>query len=66
MSVVQLLKAIFHFSPLLFAGGFLAPLTAEIIAASGWTTPFGLSPLAAGFCLAGALGLPAQIRGRWI
>ena len=64
--VIQLLKTIFHYGPLIFAAGFLAPLTAQVITASGWTPPLGLSPLAAGLCLAGALGLPAQIRGRWV
>jgi len=50
----------------LFAAGFLAPLTAQVIAAAGWTPPFGLSPLGCGFIVAAALGIPAQIRGRWI
>ena len=52
------LKLLFYFGPLLFAAGFLAPLTAQVIAAAGWTPPFGLSPLGCGFIVAAALGIP--------
>ena len=64
--VAKGLKLLFYFGPLVFAAGFLAPLTAQVIAAAGWTPPFGLSPLGCGFVVAAALGIPAQIRGRWI
>ncbi|NQY15415.1 MAG: hypothetical protein HRT81_16395 [Henriciella sp.] len=64
--MVQVIKAIFYFGPLLFGIGFLAPLSAQIIQAMGWTPPFGLTPLMTGLILGGAYGLLAQIRGRWV
>lgn len=60
------LKSAFYFGPLIFAAGFLAPLAAQLIEHTGWAPPFGFSPLAAGFIIAAALGIPAQVRGRWI
>lgn len=64
--MAKLLKTLFFYGPLIFAAGFLTPLSAQVMIAMGWTPPFGLSPLAAGFIVAGALGIPAQLRGRWI
>ena len=60
------LKSVFYFGPLIFAVGFLAPLAAQLIESTGWTPPLGLSLLSAGFLIAAALGIPAQLRGRWI
>mgnify|MGYP001828438329 CR=1 FL=1 len=60
------LRALSFLGPLLFAFGFLMPLTAQTITALGWTPPFGLSPLVAGAIVAVLLGVPAQIRGRWV
>ena len=62
----QVIKTIFHFGPLLFGFGFLAPLIAQIIEAMAWTPPFNLSALMTGLILGGALGVIAQLRGRWI
>ncbi|WP_370371800.1 hypothetical protein [Henriciella pelagia] len=53
-------------SPLIFAFGFLAPLFAQLIERMGAPTPLGLTSLTMGFVVAGLLGIPAQIRGRWI
>ena len=64
--LAKLLKTLFFYGPLIFAAGFLAPLSAQVMIAMDWTAPFGLSPLAAGFMVAAALGIPAQLRGRWI
>lgn len=64
--MVVVIKSIFYFGPIIFAAGFLAPLCSQLIQASGWTPPFGLSPLEAGFAVAALVGIPAQIRGRWI
>lgn len=64
--MVQLIKTIFDFGPLIFGFGFLAPLIAQIIAAADWSLPFGLTPLMTGLNLGGTLGLMAQVRGRWI
>tara|TARA_Y100001947_G_C10122769_1_gene212041 strand:- start:256 stop:450 length:195 start_codon:yes stop_codon:yes gene_type:complete len=60
------LRTLFRFGPLIFAFGFIAPLTAQIIEALEITPPFGLAPLTAGLALAGLLGLAAQLRGRWV
>ena len=64
--MVQLIKSIFYFGPLIFGFGFLAPLISQIIQAVGWTPPFGLTPLMTGLLVGGTLGLIAQYRGRWI
>ncbi|MEQ9315866.1 MAG: hypothetical protein RLN72_08430 [Henriciella sp.] len=64
--MTSVIKAIFQFGPLIFAFGFLMPLTAQAISAAGWTLPFGMTPLWAGFIIAALLGLTAQIRGRWL
>jgi len=62
----QVIKTIFYFGPLLFGFGFIAPLSAQIIDAMSWSPPFGLSSLMTGLIIGGTLGLPAQLRGRWI
>ena len=62
----KIIELIFHYGPLVFAFGFLAPLFAEIVTRTQWTPPFSLSPMFFGLIAAGALGLIAQIRGRWI
>ena len=64
--MIQVLKTVFYFGPLLFGFGFLAPLTAQIIVLTGWVPPFDLSPLMTGLIVGGGLGLLAQLRGRWI
>lgn len=64
--MVQLIKTIFDFGPQIFGFGFLAPLIAQIIAAANWSLPWGLTPLVTGLIFGGALGLMAQVRGRWI
>jgi hypothetical protein len=64
--MIQVIKAIFYLGPLLFGIGFLAPLSAQIIQAMGWTPPFGLTPLMTGLIVGSTYGLLAQIRGRWI
>ena len=61
-----LIKTLFYFGPLVFGIGFLAPLAAQIIALSGWAPPFCMTPLVAGLSMGAALGLIAQVRGRWI
>ncbi|MEP1143329.1 MAG: hypothetical protein ABJH52_06390 [Henriciella sp.] len=64
--MIQLIKGIFYMGPLLFAFGFIAPLTMQLILVSNWTPPFGLTPLLTGLLVGGVLGVMAQIRGRWI
>ena len=63
---MSLLKNIFYFGPLLFAFGFIMPLTAQIIDRTDWTMPLDLSPLMVGFILAAVWGSVAQYRGKWI
>lgn len=60
------IRRIFYFGPLIFAFGFLAPLISQLMARAEWSPPFGLTPLVFAFGVAGALGLIAQIRGRWL
>ena len=60
------IRTFFYFGPLLFAFGFIAPLVAQSITALDITPPFGLSPLHAGLIVAALMGIPAQIRGRWV
>ena len=64
--VARAIRSLFFWGPLLFGFGFLAPLLAQILSANGVTTVFGLSPLMFGLLSGGALGLLAQVRGRWI
>lgn len=61
-----ILKQIFYFGPLIFAFGFIMPLTAEVITRGGLSVPFDMSPLWVGFGLAAIWGSFAQITGRWI
>ena len=63
---MTILKQIFYFGPLIFAFGFIAPLTAQIIERAGWSLPLDLSPLMVGLLLAAVWGTSAQIRGTWI
>ncbi len=59
------IKTIFYFGPLLFGLGFIAPLTAQILAHVEAPLPFGLTPLIAGLILGAVWGTYAQIKGRW-
>tara|TARA_R110000782_G_scaffold157224_1_gene249456 strand:+ start:1531 stop:1725 length:195 start_codon:yes stop_codon:yes gene_type:complete len=60
------LKTIFQYGALVFAFGFIAPLTMQVIMRAGIDLPLGLSPLVAGLILAAVWGGIAQYRGRWI
>tara|TARA_R110000772_G_scaffold117370_1_gene222762 strand:- start:537 stop:731 length:195 start_codon:yes stop_codon:yes gene_type:complete len=60
------LKTIFQYGALVFAFGFIAPLTMQVIMRAGIDLPLGLSPLMAGLILAAVWGGIAQYRGRWI
>ena len=64
--MVVVIKKIFEFGPLLFGFGFMAPLIAQSLERSAVTLPTGLTPLMVGLAVGGALGLIAQLRGRWI
>lgn len=60
------IRTLFYFGPLIFAFGFITPLAMQIITRAGWTLPFGISALTTGLIIGAALGIPAQVRGRWI
>ena len=60
------IKAIFHFGPLLFGIGFLAPLIDQSFRALDWGAPLGMTTLTFGLAVGAALGGLATIRGRWV
>ncbi|QAY79931.1 hypothetical protein [Sphingosinicella sp. BN140058] len=62
----QALKAVFFVMPFLFGIGFIAPVTAELIEATGMATPVGLTPLGFGLVFGGAWGLYATAKGSWL
>ncbi len=64
--MIQAVKTIFYFGPLIFGLGFITPLSAQIIDSMSWTPPLGLSSLMTGLMIGGTLGLLAQLRGRWV
>lgn len=64
--VQHALKAIFLFMPFLFGIGFIAPLTAELLALAGIDAPLGLSRLAFGLMFGGLWGMYATIKGSWL
>ncbi len=60
------MKHLFHWMPVVFGLGFIAPLIAQSMAALGIAAPFGLSRIALGLLIGGPWGLYAVLRGRWI
>ncbi len=64
--MVEALRKLIHYLPLLFGLGFIAPLTAQLMVAFGIAGPLGFTPLAVGLAFGGAWGLYAQLRGRWV
>ena len=59
-------KLLFHWMPLLFGLGFIAPLIAQTMALWAIPAPFGLSRILFGLAIGGPWGLYAVLRGRWI
>ena len=64
--MLNVIKAIFYLGPLLFAFGFIWPLTTQLIQAFNMTPPFGVTPFWAGFGVALIWGSYAQWRGTWL
>jgi hypothetical protein len=60
------LKGVFFILPFLFGIGFIAPLTAELMAWVGVDAPLGLTRLGFGLLFGGLWGLYATIRGSWV
>ncbi len=63
---MALLKALFPWGPLFFGIGFLAPVIAALMAATGISAPAGLTEIQTGLIIGASLGLIAKIRGRWL
>jgi hypothetical protein len=62
----QALKAVFFIMPFLFGIGFIAPLTAELLALAGLESPLGLTRVGFGLLFGGLWGLYATIKGSWL
>ena len=52
--------------PILFGVGFVAPVFAALVEASGVILPFGIAPLTAGLGIGVLWGAVAAKRGSWI
>ena len=62
----QALKGIFFIMPFLFGIGFIAPVTAELMAATGIEAPLNLSRIGFGLLFGAAWGLYATVKGSWL
>ncbi len=62
----SVVKQMFHWMPLVFGIGFIAPLIAQIMAVWQIGGPFGLSRIAVGLVIGVPWGWQTVIRGRWI
>ena len=60
------LKKLMAIMPFLFGIGFIAPLTAQLMAAFDIAAPFGMERIVFGLLFGGTWGLIANIRGRWL
>ena len=60
------LKHLFHWMPLLFGVGFIAPLIAQTMALWDVAAPFGMSRIVFGLAIGAPWGLYAVLRGRWL
>ena len=61
-----LAQRFFALMPFLFGVGFVAPLTTQILVASGMAAPFSVDGVLAGLALGGSWGAYAAIKGRWL
>ncbi|HSG33143.1 MAG TPA: hypothetical protein VLA37_01310 [Sphingomonadaceae bacterium] len=64
--MTEAIRKLFLVMPFLFGIGFIAPLVAQAMAATGIEAPFGLSRIGFGLLFGGAWGLYANLKGRWI
>ena len=62
----QVIAKLFAVMPLLFGIGFIAPLTAQLMAVWDVDAPLGMGRIGFGMLLGGAWGLYANIKGRWL
>ncbi len=63
---MNLLKMLYPWGPVFFGIGFLAPLFAALMEATGITAPFSLSTIETGLIIGITWGLIAKFGGRWI
>ena len=61
-----ILRPIFKILPLIFGLGFLGPVIAATLEATGPAGVAGIAPLTIGLVIGGTWGLVATIRGSWI
>ncbi len=59
-------RKLFAIMPFLFGIGFIAPLTAQIMASFSLAAPLGMSNIVFGLIFGGTWGLIATMRGRWL
>ena len=62
----DVLARLFAIGPLLFGIGFMAPVIAALINATGLVLPFGLAPIYVGLAIGVVWGAIATKRGAWI
>ncbi len=63
---MSITKKAFAWGPLWFGIGFIAPLVAQSIDATGVAAPFGLDAIQFGLAVGIVLGTIAKLRGSWI
>jgi len=64
--IKSVLTFIFHWMPIIFGVGFVAPVIAAMLVAAGFAEPFGLQAIHVGLALGLMWGSIAQFTGRWI
>ena len=64
--MTEAIRRLFLVMPFLFGIGFIAPLTAQLMAVAGIEGPFGMSRIAFGLLFGAVWGLYANIKGRWL
>ncbi len=62
----KIIGILFEYGPVLFGVGFIAPVFAALVEASGFTLPFDVAPLYAGLGLGIVVGTIVTRRGSWI
>jgi hypothetical protein len=66
MTPTDFLRKAYHWGPVLFGIGFVAPLIAQTLDATTIAAPLGLTNIQAGLIAGLALGSIAKLRGKWI
>ena len=62
----KIIGTLFEYGPVLFGVGFIAPVFAALVEASGITLPYEIAPLHAGLGLGLFVGAIVTKRGSWI